>query len=593
MALNLKNLGITQTTPPAGSLSSLLPNPSISSTSNNISSSSNITISTKFKMDLKDILNIAGITLPATGSLDKYTGSISFEEISGTIVDIKDNTPIKGVKVYNIFSKSDTTNEFGSFKLEHPNILETPLPPNKFPIYFSKGLSKPRYKDLKFIPYTSTKDLQLNVGIIQMNPKESNLKKEIIEFFRFPEVEEIKYTRSQVTFEFHTQKKINDSINDLKVLMIPLIIGMIEAYGVTEVKKLLEDIKKNPTEAINSIKNQLLCPTPEERKKIIDQKNKLLKKLLNIQKVLTSSLQTLIPIKVIIDATDVVFNIIRFLPLPTAFPPGIGLPSLILNGFSDLMNFLKKLIAYSKHIIDTTVSILILLEVILILVISLLQLLDYLMQLCSIEEISDEINGNSPSSLINDSINNIREELNKETGTGTGLNSPFLIQNINNIQNLINTIINENSSLDPNSLTSINQNSALNTLNLLTNQIFSNQSPQIISSTLNNLQNQTNLISISSSPTLIAQTNQVNQFAISNQLTDLTNQNLKPISDINGFLMDVESENTPSPIKRRRAIAKNKQNIIMLTGEWSYSSIDQILIDELVFYIQQNDLKAD
>jgi hypothetical protein len=46
-------------------------------------------------------------------------------------------------------------------KLEHPNILETPLPPNKFPIYFSKGLSKPRYKDLKFIPYTSTKDLQL------------------------------------------------------------------------------------------------------------------------------------------------------------------------------------------------------------------------------------------------------------------------------------------------------------------------------------------------------------------------------------------------------------------------------------------------
>jgi hypothetical protein len=215
------------------------------------------------------------------------------------------------------------------------------------------------------------------------------------------------------------------------------------------------------------------------------------------------------------------------------------------------------------------------------------------MQLCSIEEISDEINGNSPSSLINDSINNIREELNKETGTGTGLNSPFLIQNINNIQNLINTIINENSSLDPNSLTSINQNSALNTLNLLTNQIFSNQSPQIISSTLNNLQNQTNLISISSSPTLIAQTNQVNQFAISNQLTDLTNQNLKPISDINGFLMDVESENTPSPIKRRRAIAKNKQNIIMLTGEWSYSSIDQILIDELVFYIQQNDLKAD
>ena len=30
----------------------------------------------------------------------------------------------------------------------------------------------------------------------------------------------------------------------------------------------------------------------------------------------------------------------------------------------------------------------------------------------------------------------------------------------------------------------------------------------------------------------------------------------------------------------------------MLKGELSYSSNDQILIDELVFYIQQNDLKA-
>jgi hypothetical protein len=148
--------------------------------------------------------------------------------------------------------------------------------------------------------------------------------------------------------------------------------------------------------------------------------------------------------------------------------------------------------------------------------------------------------------------------------------------------------------LTPIPLIAANQNLALNTLNVLTNpkliqiNLLTDNFLNFKYSTIPN-----KFISISNTPTLIAQTNQVNQFAISNQLTDLTNQNLKPISDINGFLMDVESENTPSPIKRRRAIAKNKQNIIMLTGEWSYSSIDQILIDELVFYIQQNDLKAD
>ena len=42
----------------------------------------------------------------------------------------------------------------------------------------------------------------------------------------------------------------------------------------------------------------------------------------------------------------------------------------------------------------------------------------------------------------------------------------------------------------------------------------------------------------------------------------------------------------------KRAIAKNADNVTILKGEWSFSSIDQILIDELVFYIQQNDLKA-
>ena len=45
-------------------------------------------------------------------------------------------------------------------------------------------------------------------------------------------------------------------------------------------------------------------------------------------------------------------------------------------------------------------------------------------------------------------------------------------------------------------------------------------------------------------------------------------------------------------LTRRQAIAKNTQGIIMLKGDPSFSSNDQILIDELVFYIKQNDLKA-
>jgi hypothetical protein len=77
-------------------------------------------------------------------------------------------------------------------------------------------------------------------------------------------------------------------------------------------------------------------------------------------------------------------------------------------------------------------------------------------------------------------------------------------------------------------------------------------------------------------------------------LTNIQSQQLSPVvTDVNGFTMGVETEVTDKPLKRRRATATNKQGVVMLVGEWSFSSIDQILIDELVFYIQQNNLKAD
>lgn len=86
------------------------------------------------------------------------------------------------------------------------------------------------------------------------------------------------------------------------------------------------------------------------------------------------------------------------------------------------------------------------------------------------------------------------------------------------------------------------------------------------------------------------------QSTISDELRSIAQQvppSPQPKSDsLNGFTLSVEMEVTEKPLKRRRAIAKNRSNVVMLKGEWSFSSIDQILIDELVFYIQQNDLKA-
>jgi len=90
--------------------------------------------------------------------------------------------------------------------------------------------------------------------------------------------------------------------------------------------------------------------------------------------------------------------------------------------------------------------------------------------------------------------------------------------------------------------------------------------------------------------------NALTQETLSSELIALTqqlNQTSPVIVNVNGFEMGVETESTTDILKRRRAIARNKGGVVMLKGEWSFSSIDQILIDELVFYIQINNLKAD
>ena len=86
--------------------------------------------------------------------------------------------------------------------------------------------------------------------------------------------------------------------------------------------------------------------------------------------------------------------------------------------------------------------------------------------------------------------------------------------------------------------------------------------------------------------------------AINQDLLDISEEEAEDgnpvLSNVNGFIFSVETDNTNlvGTLKRRFAVAKDSRGITLLRGESSFSSSDQILIDELVFYIQQNDLKA-
>jgi len=95
-----------------------------------------------------------------------------------------------------------------------------------------------------------------------------------------------------------------------------------------------------------------------------------------------------------------------------------------------------------------------------------------------------------------------------------------------------------------------------------------------------------------------AQEEDIDLEPISRELTALTNEaseeGIASINNINGFTLEVQTidQNAAGKLKRRQAIGKNSQGIVLVKGDPSFSSSDQILINELAFYIQSNNLKA-
>jgi hypothetical protein len=229
-------------------------------------------------IDLNTFLSLAGIELPpvpATGPLPEIPSKISFQLVKGIVVDSITNEPLPGVKVSNSLLKRDTTNKKGEFTINHPNLAGTGLNPSKFPLNFKLK----KYSPTKTPPYTSVGDIKPNLGIITLKPTESNLKKEIIEFLRFPDTVTEEYVTNDVTFDFRIQKTLNVSIDDLKAIAIPLVLGLIATYGVSEVQKLVEQAKSSPQLVFEEIKDIISCPPKDEIDKIIATKNKLVKKL--------------------------------------------------------------------------------------------------------------------------------------------------------------------------------------------------------------------------------------------------------------------------------------------------------------------------
>jgi len=442
-----------------------------------------------------------------TSSLDPFKElpkNIEFGFVTGTVVDGKDNRPLPGVKVRNILLKKATTNEKGEFTIPQPIIPAilaqfNIISPTQLKLTFSlKKFTDPlpdppvtyRYSPKIVTPYTSTGKLKgytkdelpnKGVGTVKLRRLETDLKEEITKFLKFPDNVVDDYTTKYATYEFTLQKDLNKKISELKGIAIPLILTLIASYGVSEISGIIK-AKKNEGEAgarreFDKVKDTIQNPSNEDLDKLIATKNKLVKTLNGTLKVIDITTKALAVTGEIINLTDTAYKLLKNIPTPTAVA-GVGIPISIVNNIEDVKIFLSNNIGKFKHINNTSLSILRLLELALETVLDLLNILDLFVQY------SYETQGIKPDS---------------EEGI----------------------------------------------------------SPQLQAYTQQEIQQKSPIV-----------------------------------TNVNGFEMDVEIEKTTNKVKRKRAIARNKAGVVMLKGDYSFSSIDQILIDQLVFYIQQNDLKA-
>jgi hypothetical protein len=96
---------------------------------------------------------------------------------------------------------------------------------------------------------------------------------------------------------------------------------------------------------------QQSCPPKAELEAIIRQKNSITTALTQVQTALNTMVQTGQTVNGIINVTDIAVRVIKNLPLPTAVPPGVGIPINVINRFTDTLIKLSDLIKTNRGIV--------------------------------------------------------------------------------------------------------------------------------------------------------------------------------------------------------------------------------------------------
>lgn len=91
-----------------------------------------------------------------------------------------------------------------------------------------------------------------------------------------------------------------------------------------------------------------------------------------------------------------------------------------------------------------------------------------------------------------------------------------------------------------------------------------------------------------STSTLIPLSDSINKIVANEKLAEVSQNK----TTYKGFILEIETKPYTDKINQNRAVGKNNSGIVMISTEYSFASDPQVLITELKFIIDKDDLKA-
>ena len=375
--------------------------------------------------------------------------------------------------------------------------------------------------------------LKTRINVVELNTIKKSLEKEESKLLVMDEDDVNKMNSFNLkSAEAIISETINKEVNKINERLIPFALNLLAQFGIT---------------ALNQIAKKS-CPTIVGIPRLISKKNKLTRQLNNILKI-ASKVKTISSIlKALVIAFKVVRKIITVNPIPSTIglPPGPAGGVIIstslgkISVIEDKKDKLTKLVDKFGNIVGILTPVTIPLVSVLTKVLNILSAIDSLIGEC-----------------LDESRQAVVDELNKEEEVDKDLTNGVTIQ--------------------PGSLTiqdvdfsKIDDSRIRRILGISPTADFNIQ--DLLSGTYLQVQ-------------------------LDEELTNITKESAESgtpiVTEYNGFILAVETQEgeTNKDLKRRYAVGKDSQGVVVVKGEPSYASSDQILINELIFTIEQNDLK--